>query len=95
MTLRCWAARWPTSLDEMSSRVSTPARARSSVFGLGVVGLAHGDAEVGRPGWAARQGDDFGGRHLGLELVDDEAAELPGGSGDGDGHEVSFPCGWW
>jgi len=54
--------------------------------GFGVVGFARGDAKIGGFRRRADEGDDVGGRDFALELGDDEAAELAGGSGDSDGH---------
>ena len=88
MTLRCWAARWPISLDEMRSERVDAGERLGERLGLGVVGLARRDAEVGGLGGVAGQRDDFSRGALRLEPGDDEAAKLAGGSGDGDGHAV-------
>ena len=54
-------------------------------FGLGVVGLAKGDAEPACFGGRTDERDDgLGG--LALQLLDDAAAELARSSGDGDSH---------
>src|SRR5690606_39514750 len=60
-------------------------RVRAGVVGLADLAAAVG--EVGGPRGGAREGDDPGGvRAPGEEGLDDEAAEMTAGSGDGDGH---------
>jgi len=55
-------------------------------LGPRIVGLANGDAEIRRLGGHAHERDKIRVRNLGLELLDDVAAELARRAGDGDGH---------
>ena len=87
ITARCCPARSLKSLEEISTSVVDARQSRGKGFGLGIVEGADRHAQIGGLRIAGK-GDDIGLRGAGFEGGDGEAAEVAGGSGDGDGHGV-------
>jgi hypothetical protein len=90
MTLRCCGTRFPISLPDQEQLVD----AGEGVLERGrvvVVRSADGDALRGERfglGGVASNGDDLVRGYAVEQCLDHEAAQLAGGGGDGNGHDV-------